>query len=46
MNSYNIKNNINNVNNKTQLGKKNWGKLLGGTVPPNNTLFGGTVPPN
>ena len=25
---------------------KNWGKLFGGTVPPNNTLFGGTVPPN
>ena len=24
----------------------NWGKLFGGTVPPNNTLFGGTVPPN
>ena len=23
-----------------------WGKLFGGTVPPNNTLFGGTVPPN
>ena len=20
-----------------------WGKLFGGTVPPNNTLFGGTV---
>ena len=25
---------------------KNWGKLFGGTVPPNNTLFGRTVPPN
>ena len=23
-----------------------WGKLFGGTVPPNNSLFGGTVPPN
>ena len=22
------------------------GKLLGRTVPPNNTPFGGTVPPN
>ena len=21
---------------------KNWGKLFGGTVPPNNTLFGGS----
>ena len=26
--------------------KEFWGKLFGGTVPPNNTLFGGTVPPN
>ena len=26
--------------------KVKWGKLFGGTVPPNNTLFGGTVPPN
>ena len=26
--------------------KSFWGKLFGGTVPPNNTLFGGTVPPN
>ena len=26
--------------------KSYWGKLFGGTVPPNNTLFGGTVPPN
>ena len=25
---------------------KSWGKLFGGTVPPNKTLFGGTVPPN
>ena len=25
---------------------KVWGKLFGGTVPPNNTLFGRTVPPN
>ena len=23
-----------------------WGKLFGGTVPPNKKLFGGTVPPN
>ena len=28
------------------MGGGNWGKLFGGTVPPNNTLFGGTVPPN
>ena len=26
--------------------KKFWGKLFGGTVPPNKKLFGGTVPPN
>ena len=26
--------------------KRKWGKLFGGTVPPNNTLFGRTVPPN
>ena len=26
--------------------KKKRGRLLGGTVPPNNFLFGGTVPPN
>ena len=25
---------------------KQWGKLFGGTVPPNNTLFGRTVLPN
>ena len=27
-------------------GGGNWGKLFGGTVPPNNTLFGGPGPPN
>ena len=23
-----------------------WGKLFGGTLPPNKKLFGGTLPPN